>query len=117
MLAHSINSLSGMHDQRCLLITAMLQHPLTHSVQSSHTLVCWSVTLDRASILRVLVVLQNSCACCGATSLFDALSMPQVGSIFEYVDKNPVFGVIQPDNPLWAPVLGLFAFTGIPLAG
>jgi hypothetical protein len=28
-----------------------------------------------------------------------------------------VFGVIPPDSPLWAPVLGLFAFTGIPMAG
>lgn len=37
--------------------------------------------------------------------------------MFEYFDKNAVFGVIPPDSPLWAPVLGLFAFTGIPMAG
>lgn len=37
--------------------------------------------------------------------------------MFEYVDKNAVFGVIPPESPLWAPVLGLFAFTGIPTAG
>lgn len=41
----------------------------------------------------------------------------QVGSIFEYVDGNAVFGVVQPDSPLWAPILGFFAFTGIPSAG
>lgn len=41
----------------------------------------------------------------------------QVGSVFEYFDGNAVFGVIPPDSPLWAPVLGLFAFTGIPMAG
>jgi hypothetical protein len=42
---------------------------------------------------------------------------PQVGSIFEYVDKNPVFGVLQPDNPLWAPVLLFMGVTGLPTAG
>lgn len=41
----------------------------------------------------------------------------QVGSIFEYANKNAVFGVIQPDSPLWAPILGLFALTGLPMAG
>jgi hypothetical protein len=40
----------------------------------------------------------------------------QVGSIFEYFNQNPLFGVVQPDNPLWAPVLGLFAITGLPTA-
>jgi hypothetical protein len=42
---------------------------------------------------------------------------PQVGSVFEYFGGNAVFGVVQPDNPLWAPILGLFAFTGLPMAG
>jgi hypothetical protein len=37
--------------------------------------------------------------------------------VFEYIDKNPIFGVVQPDSPLWAPILGLFAVTGIPTAG
>ena len=41
----------------------------------------------------------------------------QVGSIFEIINKNPVFGVIQPDSPLWLPILGLFAVTGLPTAG
>jgi hypothetical protein len=36
--------------------------------------------------------------------------------VFEYFNKNPVFGVIQPDNPLWAPILGFFAITGLPTA-
>lgn len=44
------------------------------------------------------------------------VSIAAVGSVFEYLDRNPVFGVVQPDSPLWAPILGLFAFTGIPTA-
>jgi hypothetical protein len=43
--------------------------------------------------------------------------MPQVGSVFEYVNQNAVFDVIYPDNPLWAPILGVFVFTGFPMAG
>lgn len=50
---------------------------------------------------------------CGGMLTWDL----QVGSIFEYLDGNAVFGVIPPDSPLWAPVLGLFTFTGIPMAG
>uniref|UniRef100_A0A7S3VM01 Uncharacterized protein n=1 Tax=Dunaliella tertiolecta TaxID=3047 RepID=A0A7S3VM01_DUNTE len=38
------------------------------------------------------------------------------GSIFEYVDKNPIFGLVQPDNPLWAPILLFMAITGFPTA-
>ena len=41
----------------------------------------------------------------------------QIGSIFEYVNKNPIFGVLPPSNPLYAPILGLFALTGLPTAG
>ena len=41
----------------------------------------------------------------------------QVGSIFEFADKNPIFGVVRPDSPLWAPILGFFALTGLPLSG
>lgn len=40
-----------------------------------------------------------------------------VGSIFEWSAKNPIFGVIEPDSILYTPILGLFAFTGIPTAG
>lgn len=39
-----------------------------------------------------------------------------VGSVFEYANKNAVFGVLPPESPLWAPVLGLFAITGLPTA-
>lgn len=39
-----------------------------------------------------------------------------VGSVFEFANKNAVFGLLQPDSPLWAPVLGLFAITGLPTA-
>ncbi|GIL79901.1 hypothetical protein Vretimale_12522 [Volvox reticuliferus] len=48
-------------------------------------------------------------------SIFTAIAA--VGSIFEFVDRNPVFGVLPPDNPLWAPILLFFAVTGFPTAG
>lgn len=38
----------------------------------------------------------------------------QIGSIFEYVNQKPVFGVLSSDSIFYAPVLGFFAFTGIP---
>lgn len=38
----------------------------------------------------------------------------QVGSIFEYVNQRPVFGVLGSDSVFYAPILGFFAFTGIP---
>jgi vacuolar iron transporter family protein len=41
----------------------------------------------------------------------------QVGSIYEYIDKNPIFGIVTPDSPLYAPILGIFAFTGLPTSG
>lgn len=37
--------------------------------------------------------------------------------MFEFANKNAIFGVVQPDNVLWAPILGLFALTGIPTSG
>ncbi|XP_042037711.1 uncharacterized protein LOC121783640 isoform X1 [Salvia splendens] len=37
-----------------------------------------------------------------------------IGSIFEYVNEKPVFGVLSSDSVLYAPVLGFFVFTGIP---
>eukprot|EP00798_Chlamydomonas_sp_ICE-L_P024926 gene24926-10577_t len=40
-----------------------------------------------------------------------------VGSIFEYQYGNPIFGVIQPDNFLWAPILLGMGVTGLPTAG
>jgi len=45
------------------------------------------------------------------------VAIAAVGSIFEFADKNPIFGVVQPDSPLWAPILGFFALTGLPLSG
>eukprot|EP00882_Tetradesmus_deserticola_P013031 GHRQ01013818.1.p2 GENE.GHRQ01013818.1~~GHRQ01013818.1.p2 ORF type:complete len:161 (-),score=22.91 GHRQ01013818.1:901-1383(-) len=54
----------------------------------------------------------NGTFCCGR-----ATPVLQVGSVFEYLDKNALFGVVQPDSPLWAPILGLFAITGLPTAG
>lgn len=50
--------------------------------------------------------------------LFSSFSaIAAVGSMFEYIGRNPVFGVIEPDSPLWAPILLFFAVTGLPTAG
>ena len=43
--------------------------------------------------------------------------VPQVGSIFEFANRNAIFGVVKPDNFLWAPILLFFAITGLPSAG
>lgn len=40
-----------------------------------------------------------------------------IGSIFEYTNGRPVFGVVGTDSPLYAPLLGFFAVTGIPTSG
>ncbi|KAK8542326.1 hypothetical protein V6N12_014927 [Hibiscus sabdariffa] len=37
-----------------------------------------------------------------------------IGSIFEYINQRPVFGVLNSDSIFYAPLLGFFAFTGIP---
>ncbi|XP_021888044.1 uncharacterized protein LOC110807271 [Carica papaya] len=37
-----------------------------------------------------------------------------VGSIFEYVNQRPVFGVLSSDSIFYAPLLGFFVFTGVP---
>lgn len=38
----------------------------------------------------------------------------QIGSVFEYINQKPVFGVLGTDSIFYAPVLGFFAITGIP---
>ncbi|KAL4430667.1 hypothetical protein ABPG75_005923 [Micractinium tetrahymenae] len=54
----------------------------------------------------------------GAYLLFSSfVAIAAVGSIFEYINQHAVFDVIQPDSPLYAPVLGFFAVTGLPTAG
>ncbi|KAF7818374.1 uncharacterized protein G2W53_023829 [Senna tora] len=40
-----------------------------------------------------------------------------IGSIFEYVNQRPVFGVLSSDSVFYAPLLGFFTFTGIPFSG
>uniref|UniRef100_A0A7N0V9P4 Transmembrane protein n=1 Tax=Kalanchoe fedtschenkoi TaxID=63787 RepID=A0A7N0V9P4_KALFE len=40
-----------------------------------------------------------------------------IGSVFEYLNKNPVFGVLESDNFFYTPLLGFFFFTGIPTSG
>ncbi|XP_051116964.1 uncharacterized protein LOC127241790 isoform X2 [Andrographis paniculata] len=37
-----------------------------------------------------------------------------VGSIFEYVNQKPVFGVLNSDSVFYAPLLGFFVVTGFP---
>ncbi len=54
-------------------------------------------------------------ALCLLFSVFTGIAA--VGSIFEFIDRNPLFGVVQPDNPVWAPILLFFAVTGFPTAG
>ncbi|GAB5363551.1 hypothetical protein AAMO2058_000893200 [Amorphochlora amoebiformis] len=44
------------------------------------------------------------------------VSIASIGSGFEIAAKNPVFGVIPPESPLWLPILAFFAITGIPSA-
>lgn len=41
----------------------------------------------------------------------------QVGSVFEYANQRPIFDVIYPGSPLYTPILGFFAVTGLPTAG
>ncbi|CAM6115427.1 unnamed protein product [Calypogeia fissa] len=45
------------------------------------------------------------------------VAIAAVGSVFEYFNKHAVFGVIPPDSPFYAPILGFFAITGLPTAG
>ena len=40
-----------------------------------------------------------------------------MGSVFEFVNKNAIFGVLPPSSPLYTPILALFALTGLPSAG
>lgn len=49
--------------------------------------------------------------------LSGVVAIAAVGSIFEFLNKKAVFGVIQPENPFWLPVLALFILTGLPLSG
>ncbi|KAL4432428.1 hypothetical protein ABPG77_001727 [Micractinium sp. CCAP 211/92] len=54
----------------------------------------------------------------GVYLLFSSfVAIAAIGSIFEYVNQHAVFDVIQPDSPLYAPILGFFAVTGLPTAG
>lgn len=47
--------------------------------------------------------------------MYDHLNlMLQIGSIFEYVNEKPVFGVLSSDSIFYAPLLGFFALTGVP---
>ena len=41
----------------------------------------------------------------------------QTGSWFELANKNPIFGVLGPSNPLWSIILGFFGVSGYPTAG
>ncbi|GAB2230953.1 hypothetical protein Droror1_Dr00027233 [Drosera rotundifolia] len=39
-----------------------------------------------------------------------------IGSVFEYANQRPVFGVVNSDSIFYVPILGFFAITGIPTA-
>lgn len=45
------------------------------------------------------------------------VAIAAVGSIFEWANGNPIFGALPPSSPLYTPILGLFALTGLPTAG
>ncbi|EIE21297.1 hypothetical protein COCSUDRAFT_83521, partial [Coccomyxa subellipsoidea C-169] len=45
------------------------------------------------------------------------VAIAAVGSIFEFANRNPIFGVLPPSNFLWAPILLFFSITGFPSAG
>lgn len=45
------------------------------------------------------------------------IAIAAIGCIFEYIDGNAFFGIIQPDSPLWAPILIALAVTGLPSSG
>ena len=49
--------------------------------------------------------------------LSSMVAIAAIGSIFELANKNPLFGILPPENPLWAPILIAFAITGLPSAG
>eukprot|EP00252_Welwitschia_mirabilis_P025960 TRINITY_DN8306_c0_g1_i1.p1 TRINITY_DN8306_c0_g1~~TRINITY_DN8306_c0_g1_i1.p1 ORF type:complete len:206 (-),score=20.24 TRINITY_DN8306_c0_g1_i1:443-1060(-) len=42
------------------------------------------------------------------------VAIAAVGSMFEYANQKPVFGVLNPESVFYAPVLGFFVITGIP---
>ncbi|XP_042485953.1 uncharacterized protein LOC122066192 [Macadamia integrifolia] len=42
------------------------------------------------------------------------VAIAAIGSVFEYVNQKPVFGVLNPDSIFYVPLLGFFAFTGVP---
>jgi vacuolar iron transporter family protein len=45
------------------------------------------------------------------------VAIAAVGSIFEWANGNPIFGVVPPSSPLYTPILGVFALTGLPTSG
>jgi len=45
------------------------------------------------------------------------VAIAAVGSIFEYANSKPIFDTVYPDSPLYVPILGLFALTGLPTSG
>lgn len=54
----------------------------------------------------------------GVYLLFSVITcIAAVGSMFEYLYKNPIFGVVQPDSPFWAPTLIWLIVSGLPVSG
>ncbi|KAH7543894.1 hypothetical protein ACOSP7_031213 [Xanthoceras sorbifolium] len=42
------------------------------------------------------------------------IAIAAIGSMFEYANQNPVFGIVKSDSIFYAPLLGFFVFTGFP---
>ena len=49
--------------------------------------------------------------------LHSSVCVMQTGSWFELANKNAIFGVLGPENPLWSIILGFFGVSGYPTAG
>lgn len=95
----------------------MLSLPFDRLVSDVPGMCCASPSPDLQAC-RLCSLQSHHCVDEGTATLHLLLScLLQVGSIFEYLDGNAIFGVVPPDSPLWAPILGFFAFTGIPMAG
>ena len=77
-----------------------------------------SVLVAIAAVSRILCceycIVLGFNGTCNGMPMFPFL---QVGSVFEIINKNPLFGIVQPSSPLWLPILGFFAVTGVPSAG
>ncbi|KAI7753638.1 hypothetical protein M8C21_010156, partial [Ambrosia artemisiifolia] len=71
---------------------------------------------QRMIVRRVLVRMAETGSLIGKHILEKTTNTIVIGSMFEYVNQRPVFGLLNSDSIFYAPVLGFFAFTGVPTA-